>query len=72
MKVVAECNGFLMLVDENVTGLDIDTVCRVYNPHLNVLAPEMKAGSWVNRMGPWVKPAKNYDAAAIIAKAKRD
>ena len=70
MKVVAECNGYLMITEDDVDTengkIDIDTRVRVYNPDLNVLAPETSAGSWVVRMGPWRAPIKSYNVDEIL------
>lgn len=75
MKVVAECEGYLMLAEDDVDTengkIDIDTRVRVYNPDMNVLAPEMSAGSWVVRMGPWIRPTKEYDVDEILAKVRK-
>lgn len=49
-------NALFMFVDSSVRQVTEETKCKVYNADLREWAPEMRAGSWACRMGPWEEP----------------
>lgn len=57
-KLALVYEDMYMFVDESVEQITEETKCVVFNKSTQVWAPELLAGSWACRMGPWEEPTE--------------